>query len=393
MSEVVLLIHGTRFVFWESLEITRDIDAVSSIRLSAPFEYEAPGFKENFKPFGFAPMILLVDGEPLFTGTMLDVSPVVEPGQKTIQVNAYAKCGVLGDCTMPAESMPLEFNKLNLQQIAQRMAEPFNVGVTFIGDPGAAFDRVACEPDKKILEFLTDLAKQRGFIISSAEDGSLLFWKSAQGLPVARLQQGESPLTDVTPTFRPQEFYSHMTGLSEVEVAKPATKTTVKSRKEKDDKKLVGDKEHGGLKYEAEEKPKATPKTPKNKSKTKAPASYKKFTVQEPSEAYRPLVFKIDDVEGADVETATKAAMGRMLGNMATYQIDVSTWKDPQGNLWAPNTKIMLKAPSAMVYDFYEFEIKSVSLTKDNESEVATLTLALPGAFNGEPPEVFPWEL
>lgn len=392
MSNVALLIYGTRFVFWESLEITRDIDAVSSIRLSAPFNHEAPGFKENFAPFGFAPMVVIVDGFPLFTGTMMDVSPVIEPDRKTIQVNAYAKCGVLGDCTPPVASMPLEFNKLNLQQIATKLAEPFNVGVTFREDPGPAFERVACDPDKKILDFLTELAKQRGFVISSAEDGSLLFWKSAVGEPVARLEQGFAPLTNVTPDFNPQEFYSEMTGLAEVEVDKPAQKTTVKTKKG-DDKKLVEDKEFGGKKFEAAEEKKPTPKAPKAKKKPKEPKKYNKFSVKEESAAYRPLVFRIDDVEGVDVETATKAAMGRMLGNMAAYTIDVSTWYDPQGGLWAPNTKIMLKAPDAMVYDFYEFEIKSVTLSADADSQTAALTLSLPGAFSGEPPEAFPWEL
>lgn len=230
MSEITLQIHGTRFVFWESLEITRDIDAVSSIRLSAPFDHTAPGFKENFKPFGYAPIKVIAEGTLLFTGTMLDCSPVVEADRRAINVNAYAKCGVLADCTAPASSLPLEFNKLNLQQIATKLAEPFGVGVIFRGEPGAAFERVACEPDKKILDFLTDLAKQRGFVISSAEDGSLLFWKSATSEPVARLEQGASPLLSVAPTFNQQDFYTEMTGLAEVEVEKPAQKTTIKIR-------------------------------------------------------------------------------------------------------------------------------------------------------------------
>lgn len=377
MSKVSLLIYGTRFVFWEALEITLNIDTVAAIRLSAPFDHTAPGFKKNFAPFGYAPMVVLVDESPLFTGTMMDVTPVVEPERKAIQVNGYAKCGVLAECTSPASSMPLEFNNLNLRQIAEKMAEPFKVSVTFRGDAGAAFPRVACEPDKKILDFLTELAKQRGFVISSGVDGSLLFWKSAEGEPVARLEQGVSPMFRITPDFNPQEFYSEMTGLSEVKVGKPAAKTTVKPRKEKED-----------------DKKKATPKAPKEKAKAgEAPKNYSSFSVKEESNAFRPLVFKIEDAEGADVETATKAALGRMLGGMVTYTLDVPTWLDSKGDLWSPNTKIVVKAPDAMIYDFFEFEIKSVTLSTDSESQTATLSLTLPGAFSGEPPEIFPWEL
>lgn len=355
MSKVTLQVRDTIFAFWEALEITRDIDAVSSIRLSAPFYYKAQGFKENFQPFGYAPIKVNVSGKSLFTGTMIDCSPVIEPDRKVIAVNAYAKCGVLADCTAPITSLPLEFNNLNLQQIASRLAEPFKIGVVFKAEPGAAFERVACDPDKKILDFLTDLAKQRGLVISSTEDGELLFWRSTDSTSVARLEQGTSPLISVTPSFNPQEFYSEMTGLAEVEVDKEAQKTTVKTRKES--------------------------------------KKYNRYSVTEESAAFRPLIFKIDDVEGADVETATKAALGRMLGNMATYDVELSTWHDRNGNVWSPNTSIEIKAPDAMIYDYYKFTIKSVTLSADAESRTAKLVLALPGAFNGEAPEVMPWEL
>lgn len=390
MSEVSMLIHGTRFHFWTGVKISLNIDAVASISFSAPFDYNAPGFKKNFAPFGFAPVSIDVDDSRLFTGTMLDVSPVIsEDGKKEISVNAYAKCGVLQDCTAPPESMPLEFNKLNLLDIAKKIASYFGVGVVFNADPGPAFDRVACDPDKKVLEFLADLAKQRAFVIGSDENGDLLFSKSSIGGIVARLEQGFSPLLSVSPDFNPQEYYSHLTGLSPVEVNKPAKKTTVKAKKSEKDEKPAG-AGVGSAEIKTETKKESKSKAEKNKT----PATYKKFTAIEDSPVYRPLVFKIDDAEGAtDVETATKAKLARMLGNMCTYSISVATWFDADGNLWKPNTKLKLKAPDAMIYDFFEFDIKSVELSKDESSEIANLTLCLPGSFTGEPPEIFPWEM
>ena len=78
---------------------------------------------------------------------------------------------------------------------------------------------------------------------------------------------------------------------------------------------------------------------------------------------------------------------------MCTYSITVATWFDAAGDLWRPNTKIKLKAPDSMIYDFFEFDIKSVELSADENSQQANLTLCLPGSFTGEPPEIFPWEL
>lgn len=398
MSDVSMMIHGTRFHFWSGVRINLNIDAVATISFNAPFDHEAPGFKRNFAPFGFAPVAIDVDDQRLFTGTMLDVSPVItEDGKKEISVNAYAKCGVLQDCTAPPESMPLEFNKLNLLDIARKMASYFGVGVVFNADPGPVFDRVACDPDKKVLEFLADLAKQRGFVIGSDENGNLLFSKTSIGGIVAKLEQGVSPLLSVSPTFNPQEYYSHITGLSPVEVAKPAAKSTAKVKKDDKTDEKAG---QGATKAtekagqaEVKKEPKKEEKTKKEKQKPK-PTTYKKFTAIDEAPVYRPLVFKIDDAEGAtDVETATKAKMARMLGNMCTYAITVSTWFDAAGDLWRPNTKIKLKAPDSMIYDFFEFDIKSVELSADENSQQANLTLCLPGSFTGEPPEIFPWEL
>ena len=370
MSNLVeLSINGAKFVFWKNVRITRNIDSIDTVSFSAPFEHDAPGFRENFRPFGFNPVLISVDGESLFTGTMLTPVPNVSADERTIEVSCYAKCGVLMDCTMPADALPLEYNNLNLKEIAEAMSKPFNVDVDFQGAPGAKFGRVACEPDSRVFDFLTDLAKQRGYVMSSNESGDLVFWKSTISRPVAILTQGESPLKDITPEFRPQEFYSDLTGLTPVEIGKPAAKKTVKTKKKKDEKAV----------------PK--PKAPKPAKK------YSKFSVEAEAEVFRPLVFKINDVDGADTESATKAALSRMLGNMATYTATVAAWRDSNGAIWKPNTKIKVRAPDAMIYDYYEFEIKSVDLSQDENEETATLTLALPGSFSGEPPEEFPWEL
>ncbi|MEG1884842.1 MAG: hypothetical protein RR182_01040 [Alistipes sp.] len=374
-DKVTLVIQNQKFVFWQTVRITRAIDSINSIDLSAPFDHTAPRFKEMFKPFAYNPIIVSVDDEPLFTGRMVDIDPDLSTDSKKISVTGYSSCGFLQDCTAPPEAMPLEFNNLTLKQIAEKLASFFKINVDFRGDPGAAFSRVACDPDKKIFEFLTELAKQRGFVISSNVRGDVLFWKSGESTPVARLEQGVSPLMDVTPAFNPQDYYTDLTGLSPIEVKKPPAKKTVKTKKDPKDK--------------------AKTEAPKQKVKQPKPATkYSKFSVDDDDAVvYRPLVFKIDDVEGVDIETAVKAKQARMLGNMAAYDIQVSTWRDQSGELWEPNTRISLKAPDAMIYDFYEFEIRAVAFEGSENSRTATLSLSLPGSFSGEPPEVFPWEL
>ena len=74
------------------------------------------------------------------------------------------------------------------------------------------------------------------------------------------------------------------------------------------------------------------------------------------------------------------------------YTCRVSTWRDPAGNLWAPNTTVTLTAPDAMIYDKYEFIIRSVTFETDRATETATLNLVLTGSFSGEIPDSLPWD-
>lgn len=407
-NKVLLAVDGLEFVFWQDLQLTRAMDTVDAISFRAPFDYEAPGFRSVFKPFSYKPMQIFVDDDLLFSGTMVDVTPELDADSKTVQITGYATCGVLMDCTAPASALPLEFNNLNLRDIAERLCALFDIDVDFRGEPGAVFKRVACEPDKKIFDFLTDLAKQRGFIMASNETGDLLFWQSdTNTVPVATLREGQQPAFKITPEFKPQEYYSELTGIEPVEIGKSGSKTTAKPKAKKaasgGSKTMSDTTDPKGNVMSDTTDPNAKPaskaatkkKKSKAKAKTKPAKKYSKFTVQNPEadeEFFRPLCFKIDDVDGADVKTATKAKLARMLGNMASYSVSVPTWRDQNGNLWVPNARVKVYAPNAMIYSDFIFEIRSVNFEKSGDSETATLTLSLPGAFSGEPPETYPWE-
>lgn len=342
-DEVAILIEGKRFRFWDKVRITRAIDTMDTVEFGAPFDANAPGFRETFRPFSFKTVVITVGGTPLFTGTMVAVNPVIENAQKIISVSGYSLPGVLNDCTSPASSFPLEFNDQGLNDIATAMAAPFGISVDFQADQGAVFERVASEPGKKVLAFLTELAKQRNLIISSSSRGKLVFLQSTEsGQPVARLQQGIAPVLSVTPFFSPQEYYSHITGIEPVVVGLAGSQFTVKNPR------LLG--------------------------------------------VTRPLTFNAPDTLDADVKSAVEAKAGRMYGNMASYSVRVATWRDPNGNLWEPNTLIKLLAPDAMIYKEYGFVIRSIEFTRDRATETATLNLVIPGSFSGKTPEALPWD-
>lgn len=341
-NEVAVLIDGERFRFWENIRITRSIDSMDVLEFTAPFEPDLQEFRKTFRPFSYSPLTVTVGGGPLFTGTMVAVTPSVDAKRRILEVGAYSLPGVLDDCTPPASAYPIEFSNQGLQEIAATMASHFGLAVQFDADQGAVFELVAADVDERVLRFLAKLAKQRNLIISSTPTGKLLCQQSVSaGKPVAVLSQGSSPVLSVTPAFRPQKYYSHVTGIDPVIVGLKGSQFTVKN-------------EH----LQA---------------------------------VVRPITFKTPDTSGG-VKASVDAKAGRMFGAMASYTLELSTWRDPSGDLWAPNTTLKLQASGAMIYTPYEFVIRSVEFSKESSSETARLNLVIPGAFSGQIPEALPWD-
>jgi prophage tail gpP-like protein len=343
-NETQIRINNERFRFFSALRLSRAIDNLDTFDFQAPFNSKDPKHRAAFEPMAFHTVDITVGPDVIFTGTLMQ-SPITSTTSSTIvNGSCYALPGVLADCPMPASAYPLEMRKLTIEQIAKTMLEPFGLGVIFEADPGPVFDKVAPKPTQRVLPFLSELAHQRGLIISNTPQGNLLFLQSVQtGNPVATLKQGETPLVGVVPSLNSQAYYSDVTALKPRKVGSKGSKFTVQN-------KLIGP-------------------------------------------VLRPYTFQVRDAKKADTTIAANAKIGRMFGNSVQYRITLDTWRDPQDSLWTPNTTIVIQAPDSKIYDPYEFLIRSVVLNKDSRTEVATLNVTLPGAFSGEIPEAMPWAI
>lgn len=344
VNEAALILNGERFRFWESVTLVRTIDAVDAIEFSAPFDPTVPAQREAFRPFTYPGVEFTVGGVRMFNGTAVNMTAEVSADSKTVVVGGYSLPGVLSDCMLPAAAYPQnEFENQTLEDIARSIASHYGLSVKFEGPVGGAFDREAIDIGRKCMEFLSTLATQRGLVIGSDPDGALVFRQSKPvGRPVAILQEGVGPLVSVSPLFKPQQYYSHVTC---VEPVIPGTE---------------------GIQYTALN-------------------TLLRGVV-------RPYSFKAADVTAGAIPTAAEAKLGRMFGNMANYTVTVNTWRDSNGSLWEPNTTVELLAPSAMVYNPYRFIVRGVVLERNAQTEVATLDLVLPGAFDGKKPESLPWD-
>lgn len=342
-EQVRIAINRREWVHWSEYSLKVSIDAYSTLEFAAPFEHERAEFRVAFRPASYIPVAVDVWGETVFDGVMIDVDPDFDASRSTVKASAYSTPMVFEDCTLPDASLPFEYHALTLRGIANLVCKPFDLRVYFPDEDGPVFEKVAAEKDQKIQDFLVGLAKQRGFVVTNTNDGALLIWKArAPGHPVARLTDEQAPVLGLTTERNTREYFTSITGYTEAKKGRP-----------------------GG-----------------------------RFTVQNPrlSAPPRPFAVKFDDTETGDVATATRAWLGRMFANMVSYDVHVATWRDPSGQLWAPNTTITLLAPKAMIYTETELLIREVTFSQSANETTATLKVVLPGAFAGDAPERMPWD-
>lgn len=339
----ILKIDGNQLKVPEKINLRRSIDTLSVVDFSTAFEADAPGFREIFRPFSYKPVELFIGDELYFSGILINTVPGVQPDRKTMAVSCYALPSVMADCTPSSAAFPIQFLNLGLQEIATSIATPFGIDIEFNADEDTPFESVTCDVGQFALNFLTKLAKQKKLVISNTTDGKLLIQPSIfSGQPVALLDEAQPNVISVRPSFKPQQYYSSITGIPPIFLGLEDSAHTV-----------INTHLRGVI---------------------------------------RPFNFVPDDTKEGSVKAAVEAKMGRMFGNLVSYNIKLPEWRDPSGNLWEPNTIVKVLAPDAMIYTAYDFVIRSVNLFKSAKKKETILNVVMPGSFSGKIPETLPWD-
>ncbi|PWG62866.1 phage baseplate assembly protein [Spiribacter halobius] len=181
MSELALVIGGTRHRGWTEVEIRRGLDQVADRFELSLTERWAEGQAPRPIQAGAA-CTVEIDGERVITGHVDDVLPSYDAEQHSIVVSGRSLTADLVDCAGRRETWE---QPRRLEQVAREIAEPFGIEVVVEVDTGEPLRRPAVEPGQPYHEALEQLARYRAVLLVTDPQGRLVITRP----PRSRLRE------------------------------------------------------------------------------------------------------------------------------------------------------------------------------------------------------------
>jgi hypothetical protein len=326
---------GDRAIPMESCSVMRSIDtALDGWSMVTHFDPNDNEMYNLLRPYQYQKSQVYL-GKTL-AGTGYYFTPETDTGSQRATLHFWSKPAHMMDSTLKPGTY--EANKIKLSQRAADLAQPHAVKVIYELDEDGIFDRIKANKTEKKGDHLLNLARQRGGLVTSTENGELLFTQAATGEPVLALIENTPPLLPVKSKYDGRARYGSYLAIGQ--------------------------------------------STGKAKSAT---------AVDENIPHSRFLTFTADDTRGGDIQTAAEWKKNKTIADSLSIDLPLSDWFDFDGNLIKENTIIEVFAPTLFINRATRFLIRSATYeyTVDN-GRTMTINVVPPGVYNDEPIEE-PW--
>ena len=188
---------------------------VNLMRNTVASTFRFTGFTKYFEIVKYQDCEVYFDNDKMITGTILNPAFTYNKKPTLTTISGYSKTGVLEDSNMPVSLYPLQFDGLNLKQIAEKICREFGLKVKILNSESQVnlpFEKVSASPTESIKSFISKLANQRGVILSHDNESRVLLFK-VLGKVAPRENLTFDDAMNVTFTPNAQGFHSSITGL------------------------------------------------------------------------------------------------------------------------------------------------------------------------------------
>ena len=342
-DEITIRLDGKLFKGWTAANISRNINTIAdAFTFELPYDYTNKELRELTKPYSYKKCDLFIGGELYIAGQTIKWTTANRKDQVIKTIDVRTKAGHTIECM--AQKKASEYLNQTLSQIAVDIMGSYgdDLKPLFFNGDSDQFTKVRKEVTDTDFDFLSGLASQKGFMITSSDDGRFAFIRaSTTGLPVFKFVEGDSFIEHISVSADGTKRFSSMQAVTE-------TAGTSGTNSSLSDSSI---------------------------------------------ETYRPFVFSADDLEVGNLETALQWRRSKALADSYSVDVTVTGWRNNFGQLWRENMKGTLKAPSVDIFTESDYIISGVTLTKsESGGNVAILKLVIPQAYSLEFPSSFPWE-
>jgi len=312
----------------------------SAFSFSFYFDPENPEHKLLFQPGHYHQLDVEHNGELLLRGWILGQAFGQTSEKILSSVNGYSLPGVLEDCQIPIDLYPLQADKKNLREIAQRLVSKFPFSVQIDGAVASKMEQIyditTAKDNDTIKGYLNNLSSQKDIVLTHTPTGNLLFTKAkTRSTPIFHFEPGLESVIEMSLKFDGQKMHSDITVQKQTSI-------------------------EGG-----------------NSGESTITNPFVPFV-------YRPRVVTQNSGDDNDtVEAAKSVRSSEMKGIVLT--IKTSMW-ELEGKVIKPNQIITVRNPELYLYKKSNWFIESVKLDGDETETTATLTCVLPEVYNGGTP-------
>jgi len=343
-DDVELEIGSVRFTDWEALTISRALDTCAdAFSFSSAFNPERADLRAAFKPFGYQPATIKIDGELILTGQIESVAPSLVESDRPINIQGRSLTGPLIDCAI--DEVGYEFSGLSLRKIAEKVAARFGVKVVtseaILAAADKAIGEARAEPGALAFDFLSGLAASMGVLLTNDAPGRLVITSpNPNAAPVAALVEGLSEMRSISANYDGTKRFSEYKVLLQQDGNEAITGIA-------NDPKIM---------------------------------------------VYRPRIYTSGQGPATGAKSSAEWARALALAESVQVDISLSGWRGPSKALWAPGQIVTIKAPSVFIDTEMPFMIAGVDFALDGGGRTSALRLVLPSTYTGKTPEAYPWD-
>ncbi len=335
-DDLTIVVEG-RELTTEAARITRSIDSAAD-GWTATVEWSAlrEDLSRTLRPYGYQEAAAYLGGRKVIQGRLYSITHILDYGGSKKELEGWSYAADAIDSTIKP---PYEEREITLEQRAKNLLDPLGIEVIFDIDDTETFPKVIADETQTIFDHLSELAAQRGALITSSETGAIQFIRAAFGAPVATIEEGRPPFQSGRITFDGRSRFS-----SYKAVGQSPRRSKVKAAVAND---------------------------------TAVPRS-------------RFLTFRSDYSTAENIQQTADWRRSKQVAKSLSVNLPVTSWYSSEGELWRENSIISVVSPTLAVPDGYNFLIRAVEYSFSNDGTTALLSLVPPQAYTGEEIEE-PW--